>query len=133
MVNSSARQLNWASKAVRALSDKKYEYYKLTKDIGFLKAGAIFYHDPYDDIYGSISEGCLKLCWTPDGNCYSRLAGGTVILHYSFAKSDLFEKIENVTLTKLCDNLEKGRYILDVGKNGDWRLTRQGDPDKWMF
>ena len=83
-------------KFIKALSDPKYDYYRLTKDFGVLKAGAIFYHDPDDDVYGSIAQGCLKLCWTPDGNCYGSpaIAGETVILHYIFANTDWFEKVD---------------------------------------
>ena len=80
--------------SLRAFANDDYDYYELTKDFGKLKAGAIFYHDPEDTVYGSTAQGCLKLCWTQNGNCYSGLCGGTVILHYSFAKTDWFKKAE---------------------------------------
>ena len=60
-----------------------YDFYKLEKNIPLLKKGAIFYYDPHDYIKGSIGEGCLKLCWTEDGNVYlpSGVCAGTVIFH----------------------------------------------------
>ena len=78
-------------RGLRAFSDDSYKYYRLTKPIGNLQPGAIFVHDPYDHLYGSISDGCLKLCWMPNGDCYSRLGGGTIILHTSFLDTDWFE------------------------------------------
>jgi len=41
---------------------------------------------------GSIGAGCLKLCWTPKGNCYGNdvvngLCAGTIVFHAS-AKDD---------------------------------------------
>jgi len=67
----------------------KYEYYILRKDIPGVAKGAVFYWDKKDSIRGSIGEGCLKLCWKPDGNCYSDnktnygLCGDTIIFHAS--------------------------------------------------
>jgi hypothetical protein len=79
---------------IRALSDISYDYYELKRDFGSLKKGAIFVHDPDDDLYGSIAEGCLKLCWTPDGNTYSGLCANTIFLHYRFAEDgEIFKKI----------------------------------------
>jgi len=48
--------------AIRAFSDPKYTYYRLTKDFGILKAGTIFYHDPSEQLYGSPAAGCLINC-----------------------------------------------------------------------
>ena len=113
-----------AVKSIRALSDKSYEYYRLTKDIGELEAGAIFYYDEDDDIYGSIAFGCLKLCWTPDGNCYNGYAGGTVIFHSNFRNTDLFEKVD-FGLNGLADSLKDGTYKLVIRGNS-WELQKQG-------
>lgn len=80
--------------SIKAFSEPGYNYYRLKNDFGFLKAGAIFYHDTDDQENGSIAEGCLKLCWKPDGGCYSQLCGGTIILHADFAEEDdLFERV----------------------------------------
>ena len=74
-----------------------YIFYKLKKDIPCIKAGAIFYWDEEDSIYGSSMMGCLKLCWTPDGNCYDGLCGGTVIFHAkAMDETEWFEKIEKI-------------------------------------
>jgi len=55
--------------AIRAFSDPKYTYYRLTKDFGILKAGTIFYHDPSEQLYGSPAAGCLiKLEVHSDGS-----------------------------------------------------------------
>ena len=115
-------------KYIKALSDPKYDYYRLTKDFGVLKAGAIFYHDPDDDVYGSIAQGCLKLCWTPDGNCYGSpmIGGDTVILNYAFANTDWFEKVER-NLDNLGEQLKVGKYKFDVDEKGCWKLSRYGD------
>lgn len=85
------------SNGIRAFSDPQYDYYKLTQSLGdILPAGTVFVHDKYDSVCGSIANGCLKLCWTPDGNCYhtvhnAGLCANTVILHAGFAKSGMFE------------------------------------------
>ena len=105
---------------IKAFSDKKYDYYRLTKDFGVLKKGAIFYHDPDDHTRGSQRDGCLLLCWTPDGNCYGGICGGTVALHYSFAKTDWFEKVDGVT----------GKTIEKV-KSHTRRAKQFGD-DAWI-
>jgi hypothetical protein len=117
---------------LRAFSDTHYNYYRLTQDLGTgLKKGAIFVHDPKDNVYGSVAEGCLKLCWTPDGNCYKGenncgLCGGTVIFHYVFAESTLFEKVE-CSFESFVKGLERGQYGLEVFSNGTWRLQKHGD------
>lgn len=87
-----------SNNAIRAFSDPDYDYYELTQAVGFLPRGTVFYHDTDDHIYGSIGNGCLKLCWTDDGNCVGnhnqQICGGTVIFHFEFAKTSLFRKIE---------------------------------------
>lgn len=85
---------------MRAFEDNRYDYYKLLEPLGFycneylIPDGAIFVHDTDDSDRGSISEGCLKLCWTPDGNCYGSLCGDTVIFHAALRYTDLFEKVD---------------------------------------
>lgn len=113
------------NKSVRALADPQYDYYRLMKDFGPLKAGAIFFHDPDDDLYGSIARGCIKLCWTPDGDCYSGLCGSTVILHYRFVETDLFEKVER-TSTNMLDALSQGYYGVEAHADGTWKIQKFG-------
>lgn len=45
---------------LRAFAYKDCDYYKLTKDLGNLKAGTIFVHDKDDHINGSVANGCLN-------------------------------------------------------------------------
>ena len=101
--------------AIRAFSDNNEDFYRLTKDLGMLKAGSIFHHDRYDDIRGSVADGCLKLCWTPDGDCYGGLCGGTVVFHTSFIESDLFERaepsVENICRFFKSDTIYKVQVI----------------------
>jgi len=111
---------------IRALCDPRYTYYKLTQPFGLLTKGTIFYHDPLDNVYGSLAEGCLKLCWSPDGECQCGLAGGTVIFHYEFTKTPLFEKIQ-LDGNTLMKNLSPGHYDLKVSRNGAWVVTKYGD------
>ena len=114
--------------SVRAFADPSLTYYRLTKDFGLLKAGTIFYHDPEDKVYGSIAKGCLKNCWTPDGNCENGMCGGTVILHYNFVNTDWFEEVER-TPAILMESLSPGYYKMEVGANGSWTITKYGcDP-----
>lgn len=63
-----------------------YEFYILQQDLPCVDAGAVFYWDKDDTVYGSIAEGCLKLCWTPEGSCYGNnkvigLCGNAIIFH----------------------------------------------------
>lgn len=82
---------------IRAFSDDSYKYYRLKKDFGWLKAGAMFVYDPDDHMYGSTVHGCLKLCWTPDGDTYSGLCANTVFLHYLFCKDEeWFEEVYRI-------------------------------------
>lgn len=88
---------------MRAFSNMKYDYYELTIPLGrsnyggqyILPKGSIFVHDKDDDKLGSTAQGCLKLCWTPDGNCYGTICGDTVIFHASFKDSDLFRLVQS--------------------------------------
>lgn len=110
---------------LRAFSDKRYDYYKLTKSLGFnnsgyglkqyvLPEGAIFVHDKEDSVKGSIGDGCLKLCWTPDGNTYGWIAGGAMCFHASFKKTDLFELVQKAEDVEKIEKLEN--FIDDLEK-----------------
>lgn len=117
--------------AIRAFSDSAYEYYRLTQDLGDgLSKGAIFVHDPKDSVYGSVMEGCLKLCWTPEGGCYqgenNGYCAGTVIFYYGFAKSTLFEKVD-CSLDSFIKGLSQGSYELRVNSDGSWQLFKHGN------
>lgn len=115
--------------SIRAFSNPKYDYYRLKHDFGLLKAGTIFYHDTDDTVYGSVLYGCLKNCWTPDGNCENGLCGGTVVLHAKFINTDWFEKVER-TPAVLMESLAQGYYRMEVHADGSWTLTKYGcDPD----
>lgn len=88
---------------VRAFQDDRYDYYELTQSLGLhgkkneyiLPAGSIFYHDKEDFVHGSIGDGCLKLCWTPDGNCYGWICGDCMTFHAQFKYTDLFRLIRH--------------------------------------
>ena len=87
------------NKSERAFSNPTHTYYKTTQDIGFLPAGTIFVHDEEDTVYGSMMQGCIKLCWSPSGDCVGisnhKICGGAVIFHYSFIeKGGLFEEVK---------------------------------------
>ena len=112
-------------KTVRAFQYPEYDYYRLTRKLGPLSEGTIFFYDPDDHIYGSVAGGCLKNCWTADGNCSGGICGGTVILHNVFMKSDLFEKIERND-ENLMNSLRPGHYEIDVCSNGEWKITKHG-------
>lgn len=121
--------------AIRAFSDTCYEYYRLTQDLGGLvPKGAIFVHDPCDTVYGSISQGCLKLCWTPDGDCYhgsdGSLCAGTVIFHYHFVQTDMFEKVDiqklNSSFDSIAGELSQGHYEIDIASDGSWKVRKFG-------
>ncbi len=91
---------------LRAFSDRRYDYYELTQPLGLKKSGcgiknyilpkgSIFVHDKNDDKLGSIVDGCLKLCRTPDGNCYGCICGGIMVLHSLFKDTDLFQLVQS--------------------------------------
>ena len=124
---------------IRAFSDAKYDYYKLTQDLGgILPKGTVFYHDPDDQECGSIGHGCLKLCWTPDGNCYhtsesNGLCGGTVIFHYNFAHSPLFEKVDLREVSSTGEKVARElslhggrRFEVVVRRDGSWEVKSFG-------
>lgn len=103
-------------RGIRAFSNPKYDYYELTKSIGgnylgraaeILPAGSIFVHDTDDHEQGSITEGCLKLCWNPDGNCYGMLCANTVVLHAAFKDSDMFKIVRRGQKSKICELKDK--------------------------
>lgn len=102
---------------MKAFSDDRYDYYELTQPLGFYKGnhckngylipkGAIFVHDTDDHVRGSIGDGCLKLCWTPDGNCYGSLCSSTVIFHAEFKNTDLFRLVDSKASKKEIARLE---------------------------
>lgn len=100
---------------IMAFSNPKYDYYELTKPIGcgyrgtkeILPAGSVFVHDIDDHEQGSIAEGCLKLCWKPDGNCYGMLCANTVVLHAAFKDSDMFKIVKRGQKSKSCELKDK--------------------------
>jgi hypothetical protein len=79
---------NNAKSKHKAFSNANTDYYELTRDVGRLEKGTIFYHDIDDSVRGSIGSGCLKLCWTSKGNCQAMLCGDTVVFHIAF-KNDV--------------------------------------------
>ena len=92
-----------------------------------MKAGEIFYHDPDDHICGSFTEGCLKNCWTADGDCSScGVCGGSVIFHVNFAKTDLFEVV-SWSHEEFLKSLTKGKYTLVIDSDGKWSVSKLGD------
>ena len=101
---------------MKAFEDKRFDYYELTQPLGFngkaylIPDGAIFVHDILDGVRGSLAEGCLKLCWTPDGGVYGCLCADTIVFHAEFRNTDLFKKVDTHKidkLEKLICNLEK--------------------------
>ena len=109
----------------RAFACRDCDYYELQEDLGeLLSKGAIFVHDRNNCERGSIAEGCLLLCWTPEGNCYGGtgncgLAGETVVFHADFAKSSLFRFVSGpsfkgvTTLDSLSLEIEGLKQKLD--------------------
>lgn len=106
---------------LRAFSDDRYDYYALTRSLGFnnsgygikdyvLPKGSVFVHDKNDSKLGSIGEGCLKLCWTQDGNTYGGLCGETVIFHAIFKDTDLFKLVQSA---KPVDDIEKLKNTIE--------------------
>ncbi len=97
---------------MRAFGSPYHSYYILQQDLGgILPVGTVFVWDREDHVKGSVAEGCLKLCWTSDGNCFGNprktlLCGDTVIFHAEFRHSPMF---------KLADNeLEKLRARVEI-------------------
>ena len=92
-------------KNFRAFADENYDYYELTENLGYnnsgygihkylLPKGAIFVHDKHDQVHGSIADGCLTLCWTPEGNCYGCLGGEGLHLHAAFKRTSMFKLVK---------------------------------------
>jgi len=106
---------------IRALQDKDYDYYELLVDLGGITPkGAIFVHDKNDHDVGSVSEGCLKLCWDQKGDCYrgdiATIAGETVIFHAEFRKSSMFRLVQSSRKDKLIYIITKLEKELNVAK-----------------
>lgn len=100
----------------RAFSDDRYDYYELTTYLGaigdkiLVPKGAIFVHDTDDHERGSVGDGCLKLCWTPDGNSYGWLCADTIVFHANFKNSDMFKlakKKKNSAIRKLEETISR--------------------------
>lgn len=120
---------------MRAFEDERYDYYELTKPLGegapcknglILPPGSIFVHDTDDNIRGSIADGCLKLCWTPTGNCYGNICADTVIFHSSFKNSNLFRRVsqkEIDKINKLAKKIDKMEKQLSDIKNELGQIT----------
>lgn len=111
---------------MRAFSDSQYDYYELTQPLGLkkymhrtddyiLQKGAIFVHDKDDDKYGS-GEGCLKLCWTPEGNCYGYVGAGEVKFCGEFRHTDLFKLAQPTGSTKKLQEIELKCLVADLEK-----------------
>lgn len=110
----------------RAFINPNHTYYRTTKDIGFLPAGTIFVHDEEDTFHGSTMKGCLKLCWSPSGDCVGnseqRICGGTVIFHYDFInKGGLFKEVkpEQTEIEVMKDQISR----LEQQYNRLWEAT----------
>ena len=108
---------------MRAFENKDFDYYELTQPLGFsdgeylVPDGAIFVHDKNDNVRGSIANGCLKLCWTPDGNCYGCLCADTVVFHANFRMTDLFKKVDICKIYKLEEFIRNLENQLSEAKN----------------
>lgn len=97
----------------KAFSDDRYDYYELQQSLGgIVPKGAIFVHDEDDTENGSIANGCLKLCWTQEGNCFSGpnqvVCANTVVFHSSFKDSNLFkltQRKKNKTILNRIENI----------------------------
>lgn len=118
-----------AVKSCRAFEDKRFNYYELTQDLGGLvPKGAIFVHDTDDKEYGSYAEGCLKLCWTKDGNCYKgrdgMICGGTVIFHASFRNTYMFKLVMENKVSKLENLIYKLESQLESAKEELKKITK---------
>ena len=127
---------------MRAFSDKRYDYYELTCDMGWnekreeflLPAGTIFVHDTDDHVNGSIAQGCLKNCWIPTGNTYGKLSGGTVILHAYFKNTTMFRLIQEKEtdekqilneITEIEQKLEKLRKMITPKSVQEWVIVQR--------
>lgn len=106
---------------MRAFEDSRYDYYELTQSLGLdnnkscyiLPKGSIFYHDKHDSVRGSIGDGCLKLCWTPDGDCYGWICGDSMAFHASFKNTDLFRLVCSESYTEEVNELKNAIKVLE--------------------
>ena len=98
---------------LRAFYYPEMDYYELQRPLAdIVPAGAIFVHDKSDTVFGS-AAGCLKLCYSPDGNVYicrdsgktNGVCGGAIILHSSFINTCWFKQVTRPTQHK--ENIEK--------------------------
>ena len=86
---------------LRAFASPYHDYYILQQELGgILPVGSVFVWDRCDHVRGSQAEGCLKLCWTSDGNCFrtpltTGLCAETVVFHAEFRKTPLFKLASN--------------------------------------
>lgn len=112
------------AEGIRAFSRKDVRYFRLKEDFGPLKAGAVFYLNKEDKSM-SLCGGTLVLCWTPEGNCYSGMCAGNVVLNYPSFSPDIFygspgESIFEETDGSIYDfvkNLKPGfEYDINVGE-----------------
>lgn len=108
---------NYYNHMSRAFCDKDTEYYQLLIDIGRIRKGT---YDPEDDIRGAWN-GCLKMCWTFDGDCYNDLAADTIVFHKSMMEDEtVFKKVSctfkerdysEVTACQLATELAAGNAL----------------------
>ena len=82
-----------------------------------LPKGAIFVHDKTDEIKGSVAFGCLKLCYTPDGNLHGKISADTVIFHAEFRRTTLFKKVDSKKISQLTELIDKLTKQLEEAKN----------------
>lgn len=119
---------------LRAFADERFDYYELNEPLGLyqmgfgkseylLPKGAIFVHDTGDDVKGSPAQGCLKLCWTPDGGVYGQLCGDTVVFHAAFRSSSLFTKIDSKKIQSLKELISNLSAQLEKAKDELEKLT----------
>lgn len=86
---------------LRAFASPYHSYYFLQQELGgILPVGTVFVWDRFDNVRGSPAEGCLKLCWTSDGNCFrtsysTGLCAESVVFHASFRKTPMFKLADN--------------------------------------
>lgn len=117
-------------RTMRAFVDERFDYYELNMPLGCLEngtymlpRGAVFVHDTGDSVKGSIAQGCLKLCWTPEGGCYGSLCADSVIFHADFRNSALFTKVDSGKIRSLKQLIANLSDQLTKAKNELEKLT----------